>query len=406
MPLLLLIAAILGWILPGISDPGLGLPVHGYGVMLLCGVLAGTGLIIHRARPLGIPLDLIFSLAFWAFIPGIVGARLFFVVMHWPEFHTPGMELVETAKRIVNVPQGGIAVFGALFGGLAGMVVFLTRRRISPLAMLDLCAPGMMLGLALGRIGCFFHGCCFGGACDLPWAVEFPAGSQPYVHEVEKGEIVLPSLAQVRKGSVFVEGLKVVGPAKGPAVITEVEKGSPAEKRGLRAGQTLLKIGMSSLRSGETVKDALTVDAAQRALVELYRDGPWLAARVAEPGQKPVLVRWPATGPPAHGIAIHPTQLYSTIDAMVLCLFLLAYGPFARRDGEVIAMLLTVHPMARFLMEMIRTDEPKDWSIGGLHLSLFQVVCLGIVAGAVVLWAYILSRPPGKVFERQMATQG
>ncbi len=264
----------------------------------------------------------------------------------------------------------------------------------------------MMLGLALGRIGCFFHGCCFGGACDLPWAVEFPAGSQPYVHEVEKGEIVLPSLAQVRKGSVFVEGLKVVGPAKGPAVITEVEKGSPAEKRGLRAGQTLLKIGMSSLRSGETVKDALTVDAAQRALVELYRDGPWLAARVAEPGQKPVLVRWPATGPPAHGIAIHPTQLYSTIDAMVLCLFLLAYGPFARRDGEVIAMLLTVHPMARFLMEMIRTDEPKDWSIGGLHLSLFQVVCLGIVAGAVVLWAYILSRPPGKVFERQMATQG
>ncbi len=141
VPLLLLIAAILGWILPGISDPGLGLPVHGYGVMLLCGVLAGTGLIIHRARPLGIPLDLIFSLAFWAFIPGIVGARLFFVVMHWPEFHTPGMELVETAKRIVNVPQGGIAVFGALFGGLAGMVVFLTRRRISPLAMLDLCAP-------------------------------------------------------------------------------------------------------------------------------------------------------------------------------------------------------------------------------------------------------------------------
>ena len=406
VPLLLLIAAIILWVLPGISDPGLGLPVHGYGVMLLSGVLAGTGLTIYRARPLGIPADLILTLAFWAFVPGIVGARLFYILKHWQEFHTPGMEPVETAKRILNLTQGGLAVQGSLFGGLAGMVFFLAKRRVSPLAMLDLCAPGMMAGLALGRIGCFFHGCCFGGACDLPWAVEFPAGSPPYLHQAENGAITLPSLPEVREGRVFAQGLKVVGSAKSRAVITEVERGSPAEERGLRAGQTLLALGAASLRAGSAAKDALTVDPAQRALAELYRDGPVLAAIVADPGQKPVLVRWRATGPPMHGSAIHPTQIYSSIDAMVLCLFLLAYGPFAGRDGQVIAMLLTVYPVTRFLMEMIRTDEPKDWSMGFVHLNVFQVVSLGLLVGAVVLWTYILSGPPGKTLERQAAAAG
>ena len=80
----------------------------------------------------------------------------------------------------------------------------------------------------------------------------------------------------------------------------------------------------------------------------------------------------------------------------MLCLFLLAYGPFTRRDGALIAMFFTLYPVTRFLMELIRTDEPRSWSVGPVHLNIGQVASLWILAGAVVLWFYILRKPPGK----------
>ena len=62
--------------------PG-GLPIRGYGVMLLLGAGSGLALAVHRGRQMGIPAEVIFSLAFWMFLCGIVGARLFHVVQFW-----------------------------------------------------------------------------------------------------------------------------------------------------------------------------------------------------------------------------------------------------------------------------------------------------------------------------------
>ena len=64
----------------------LGLPVRGYGVMLLLGAVSGLTLIMPRANRAGMSVDTLLSLAFWSFIPGIVGARLFFVIQKWDEF--------------------------------------------------------------------------------------------------------------------------------------------------------------------------------------------------------------------------------------------------------------------------------------------------------------------------------
>ena len=74
---------------------------------------------------------------------------------------------------------------------------------------------------------------------------------------------------------------------------------------------------------------------------------------------------------------------------------LLAYDPFCRRDGELFALLLTVYPITRFLLEIIRIDESPVWFTG---LSISQNVSLGIFLFSAALWAYLLRQPQRRAF--------
>lgn len=368
VPLLLLVGAVIWWVLPKISEPGLGLPIRGYGTMLLIAVVCGSALATWQGYRLGVDPDVTMTFIFWGFVPGILGGRLFYVIWKWHEFQRPG--LMATLGEMINITQGGLVVYGALIGGLLGFTAFLIKQRLPILAMLDIVTPGMLLGLALGRVGCFLNGCCFGGACELPWAVRFPAGSPPFVHEVQEGKIPL-------------YGLKLTGPSDEAPVISEVEAGSPADILGLKPGQTIAAI------NGVSVK---TAHAAQWVLIDALRLGKGVAIKTIE-SKSPVQVPLPQPRPRTR--PIHPTQLYSSLDALVLCLFLVAYGPFKRRDGELVALLLTLYPINRFLMEFIRTDEA---SVLGTPLKVPQVVSLLFLALVAGLWWYILRKPPGKAF--------
>jgi phosphatidylglycerol:prolipoprotein diacylglycerol transferase len=341
--------------------------------MLLLAFISGTALAAWRGYRVGIDPDLTVTLIFWGFVPGIIGARVYYVVTHWHEFQRP--TLMETLVEIVNITQGGLVVYGSLIGGMLGFAAFLIKYRLPPLPMLDILTPGMLLGLALGRLGCFLNGCCFGGVCDLPWAVRFPAGSPPYLQQAEEGKI-------------FLDGLKLLGPSHLPPVITEVEPGSPADEQGMKPGQTLKAVNGVPV---ETIYDA------RWALISAQRFGRAVAIEVAGMAHP---ARIPVPDPLPRSAAVHPTQLYSTIDALVLCLFLLAYDPFKRRDGEVLALFLTVYPINRFLMECIRTDEPGVW---GTPLTGAQFVSLAILASVAGLWWYLLRRPRGKAFPAEAA---
>jgi phosphatidylglycerol:prolipoprotein diacylglycerol transferase len=375
VPLLLLLGALILWILPLISEPGLGLPIRSYGVMLFLAVFAGTTLTIWRGGRLGLDADWVLTLAIWGFIPGILMARLFYVVRYfWSEFYRPtvGATLVE----IINITQGGLIVYGALIGGLLGFGALIVWRRLPALATLDLVVPGMLLGLALGRIGCFLFGCCYGGPSNLLWAVRFPFGSPPFLQEVQQGEI-------------FLYGLKILGEPSDPPVIAAVEPGSEAERQGLRAGMHVRTIGGFP---------ALSVQHAQTLLLQAHRVGPQVEVATSELAG---VVRLSIPSPLPRSRPLHPTQLYSALDAAILCLFLLAYDTFRRRDGELLALALTIYPINRFLMEFIRTDDPGVW---GTWLKLGQVFSLMFLAVAAGLWWHILRRPPGKAFP--LATDG
>ncbi|WP_435015332.1 prolipoprotein diacylglyceryl transferase [Tundrisphaera sp. TA3] len=164
--------------------PGLGLPVYGFSIMLVAATFAALYLTAWRARREGIDPDDVYGLATWLLSGGFIGARALFVIQH--------PESIRSFADIFKVWQGGIVFYGCIIGGLIGSVLYWFRNPFPFRAMADAVAPSLAIGIALGRVGCFFNGCCFGEACDLPWAIAFPAGSLPWSHQVVHG-LIAPS---------------------------------------------------------------------------------------------------------------------------------------------------------------------------------------------------------------------
>ena len=371
VPLLVLVAAAIWGLLPALCDQDHGLPIRGYGVMLLVAVSSAVALAIHRAKRLGQDPDMVFALAFWSFIPGILGARLFYIIEYWETFLRPSAdapELGATLRAMVNVSEGGLVVYGSLVGGLLGLLFFVRKHRLPLLATCDLIAPSMMLGLALGRIGCLLNGCCFGGPCDAPWGLSFPPGSPPYRSQVERGEMY---------------GFHISGNGHAEPVVLAVDPDSPAAAAGLAKDDRLRNINGYEIRFAGDVHEVLYYKAfsEHKPLTILTADGRRIDI--------------PAVAKPPRSLKIQPTQIYASLNALVLCLFLLAYDPYCRRDGQLFAMLITIYPLTRFLLEIIRTDESPIWITG---LSISQNVSLGLLLLAAVLWTTILRRPPRKAF--------
>jgi len=384
LPLLAMIGLVIWLVLPQLCDDE-GLPIRGYGVMLLAGVTSGVGLAAYRARRMGLDPEMIFSLAFWVFIAGIVGARLFYIVEYWPEFQKPTVG--ESIREMLTFTKGGLVVFGSAIGAGAALIAFTRRHRLPGLALADLIAPSVMLGLALGRVGCFCNGCCWGGACNLPWAVEFPFRSPPHVREVEKAEIYLHGLKFESKDE---SRQAVVEP-----VITSVEPGSAAEQAGLRVGDRIVQIDGMGLKGPQEIK---TVDDAEHALLAIDGAGRRIEFLTAD---SDVPLEMTLRAQAEHSLAIHPAQIYAAIDAALLCLFLLAYYPYRRHDGEVFALMVTIHPISRYVQEIIRTDES---GVFGTKLSISQNISVLMLLGAVGLWYHLSKQPRGSVWPPQVTS--
>lgn len=369
LPILALVAAIIVWLLPAMCEPQ-GLPIRSYGMLMLVAVLAGTGLAVYRARQRRLDPELIYALAFWMFVPGIIGARLFYVIEYWQRQYRPVFEhegFAAGLRSLVNVSQGGLVVYGSLIGAMLGLLIFVYRGKWPLWALLDLIAPSLALGQAIGRIGCLMNGCCFGGVCDYDWAVTFPPDSPPYMAQVERG---------------MMEGLRIGENAADPAVLQWVAPDSAAAKAGLKPGDRIASLdGLAIGNCGDAAYVFRKVFDEHRPL------------RIEVEGH--AAVELPPVNPPPRSLPVHPAQAYSSIDAFLLCLLLLAFDPFARRDGQVFALMLTAHPISRFLLEMIRNDEA---AVFGTGLSISQNISLIFLLLAAALWYHIARRPPGRVW--------
>ena len=374
IPLLVLVAAILGFLLPVLCDEQ-GLPIRSYGTMVLLGVVVGLAVAVRRARQIGLDAEYIFSLTFWIILCGIVGARSFYVVEYWENFLRPSPQAPQfwpTLGAVLNVAQGGLVVYGALVGAVVGMAGFwwkyrrmLQKHGVGLLVLADLVAPSLMLGLALGRVGCFLNGCCYGGPCEAAWAVRFPQGSLPYESQVHRGQMYGFSLLE--------------HPKKEPIVLS-VRPDWPAHQAGLAAGDRLVEVnGKSVYTSGQ---------AQQEIARALYTQTP---LRLETDSGKQIVI--PPVSIPDRSLPVHPAQLYASVNALVIGLFLLACSPFCRWPGQLFALMLTLYAVTRFLLEIIRTDEP---GLGPLDLSISQYISMLILIGVGIFWFIQTRRLPQK----------
>lgn len=158
--------------------PGVNLPIFGYGVMLFLAFLGSMYLAAWRARKEKLDPEVIYDLALWVFVGGLIGARAFYVWQYW------GIRVMTVADAF-KIWEGGIVFYGSVIGGTAAFFLYRALRPFPLGAVLDVVAPSLALGIALGRVGCFLNGCCYGDVCQtLPWAVTFPQNSAPWLDHV------------------------------------------------------------------------------------------------------------------------------------------------------------------------------------------------------------------------------
>lgn len=373
------------WGLPAVGRPA-GIPVQGYGVMMLLAVLLSGGLAMKRAKQFGFRPENVFEICFWLVIPGLIGARLFYVVEYWNEIYSPNF--LQLVWNILNFPEGGLVVYGSFFGGLAGGLYYLWSRHLSVLRMLDLLAPSMVLGLALGRIGCFLNGCCFGGVCpaeQAAWGVHFPAGSPPYQRQVYEGKLI-PNPHDFYYGMRFDYQIGQNGSAE--IVVAEVQPESIAAKKDVRAGDVVVTL------QGDV---PLELNSMLYELVTQTRWTGCIVMTLSRQGQE-IERRWcTVCAPGPVSLPVYPTQLYSSANAFCLFVLLLIYsfwrqnpkGVGMRRDGEVFAWLITLYPITRFILEMIRTDETDFLHTG---MSISQNISIVLFCFAILFWIYLWRR--------------
>ncbi len=216
-------------------------------------------------------------MAFWIFFIGLLGARLFYCIQYWGRG-------INNLFDVVQYWKGGIVYYGGILGGTIAFFVYRHFRPFPLRPYLDAIAPAVMVGTLFGRLGCFLNGCCYGDACNLPWAVSFPEHSPPWDYQIARG--LIPSGA-------------------------------------------------------------------------------------------------------THSLPLHPTQLYSSLDSLVIFMLLCAFYPLRRRDGEVMGLLMVTYPITRFLIEYLRNDEGVFFA--GLTIS--QNISILLLLGGFAYWFW-LSRLP------------
>lgn len=299
--------------------------------MMVLGFVAALLLVRRLSRRAGLDPETISSAALYALVFGMLGARVFFVVHHVDEFrHDP--------LGVFAVWRGGLEFLGGLAPAVVFLLLYLKWRKLPVRRYLDILAVGLMAGLAFGRIGCFLNGCCYGKPADLPWAVRFPYGSYAYLGQIN------PDPARDRAQP------HLNLPPTGYFYLSEKD-----------------------LRRHLKPFDALT----ERQQYEVTR------------GRYQCL-------------PVHPTQLYASAHALLLCglLYLLwrksvePASPDGKhrlrgRPGLAVAGLLVFYGIGRFILEVLRDDNPYE--LGALTIS--QILGIAMSLGGLVFLAVLRFNP-------------
>ena len=141
--------------------------VRWYSVIVMSAIGLGVWLAAREADRKGFEKAEIYDAALWVVIAGLVGARLFHVVDHWPH------EFATNPIRALYVWEGGLAIWGGVFGGLIAVAILAWRRGWQLPRLLDAVAPGLVLAQALGRVACIITGDAVGKPTTGPFGLAY-----------------------------------------------------------------------------------------------------------------------------------------------------------------------------------------------------------------------------------------
>lgn len=152
-----------------------GLTIHTYGVLLAAGFLVGLSLAARFAAQERIHKDRIWDLGLIILLSALVGAKLLLFASEFDYYREHPGEIFS-----LSTLQFGGVYYGGLLLALLAAWIYLRKYDLPGWQVSDLMVPGLALGHAIGRLGCFSAGCCWGKPAELPWAVTF---TNPYAHE-------------------------------------------------------------------------------------------------------------------------------------------------------------------------------------------------------------------------------
>ncbi len=188
--------------------------IRWYGFLIASAVLIGVTLSQSLAKRRQVDPDLIGDLAIWLVIGAIPFARLYYVIFEWENY-------VNDPASMFAIWRGGIAIHGAMIGGIIAALIFAKIQQVSFWQLADLVAPSAILGQAIGRWGNFFNSEAFGSPTDLPWKLYIPLQNRPpeyanfeYFHPTFLYESIWNLLVFGLLLNLFFRGLKGQPPLK------------------------------------------------------------------------------------------------------------------------------------------------------------------------------------------------
>ena len=140
-----------------------GIGIRWYAILVCAGMILGTLIALKRSPSRGISRDDLLDIVLIALPAGIIGARAWYVIFEWENYHS--------FFEVINTRAGGLAIQGGLIAGLTAACLVCRYKRIPILAVLDLAVPSIALGQAIGRWGNYFNQEAHGTPTDLPWAI-------------------------------------------------------------------------------------------------------------------------------------------------------------------------------------------------------------------------------------------
>ncbi len=149
-----------------------GIKIYTYGVLVALAFVAGTLWTVREGKLAGIRSDFILDLVFYIILAAMIGSRILYVLVDWKRY-------VANPIDVLKIWEGGLVFYGGLIGALLVSFTYIRKKGFAFLKIADLFVPGVALGHAIGRLGCFAAGCCYGrAAIGFLFAVIFP--STPY----------------------------------------------------------------------------------------------------------------------------------------------------------------------------------------------------------------------------------